>query len=371
MSIVTRARADLAAFLPYASARRSGFDAPIHLDANECPWDDADDPLRLNRYPSPQPARLVTELANLYGVPSEWLWVGRGSDEAIDLLIRAFCMARCDNVATITPTFGMYRIGSRLQGVGCRELTLSADDDFRLDVDALLGLTDADTRLVILCSPNNPTGTPYHGAAIEKLAARLSGRALLVIDEAYLEFSGLDSVAALIERHDNVAVLRTLSKAHALAGARIGTLIAAPDVIELIARIAPPYPLPATSIAAALVALQPDTLARTRQRIAQLLDERERVAQALRALPDVVTVWPSAGNFLLVRFRDAQVAFERALAGGVLVRDVSGGIDAARTALSGCLRISIGRREDNDTLLDALRAGSALLAQLAPAGAAG
>lgn len=114
MSIVARARADLTAFLPYTSARRSGFNALIRLDANECPWDDADDPLHLNRYPSPQPAQLVTKLANLYGVSSERLWIGRGSDEAIDLLIRGFCMARRDNIVTIAPTFGMYRVGARL-----------------------------------------------------------------------------------------------------------------------------------------------------------------------------------------------------------------------------------------------------------------
>lgn len=351
MSMLARVRADLVAFKPYASARRTGFDARIRLDANESPWDD--DPTRMNRYPAPQPDELRERLATLYRVAREQLWIGRGSDEAIDLLLRAFCRAEHDNVVALAPSFGMYRIGAQLQGVEYRAVELAAADDFALDPDRLLALTDTDTKLVIVCSPNNPTGTLHHGDALPRLAERLAGRALLVLDEAYIEFASVASAIPFIEQHDNVVVLRTLSKAHGLAGARVGALIARPEIVDLIGRIAAPYPLPTPSIVAALGALEPAALARTAHRVAVAIAERERVALALRRLPDVRRISPSAGNFLLVRFADARSAFLRAFAAGVLVRDVS-----SQPGLADCLRISIGRPDDNDALLGALRGAS-------------
>lgn len=352
MSLLSRARPELVALKPYASARRSGFQARIRLDANESSWDLSDDGngqiADLNRYPSPQPDDLRSSLAALYSVDADRLWLGRGSDEAIDLLIRAFCRPGRDNLVTFTPTFGMYRIGAQLQGAEFRALALDARDGFALDIERLLALTDEDTRIVILCSPNNPTGTLYHDL-IEPLAKRLAGRALLLVDEAYIEFSGVHSSARLIDRHANLAVLRTLSKAHALAGARVGALIARPDIIDLVGRIAAPYPLPTPSILAALLALEERAITRMYARVARIVGERARVAAALDALPGVETVWPSAGNFLLVRFTDSAAAFDRLLHADILVRDFS-----AQPGLERCLRITIGRPEDNDALLDAL-----------------
>ncbi|TCO38844.1 histidinol-phosphate transaminase [Dokdonella fugitiva] len=352
MSMLERARPELVAFAPYASARRAGFDARVRLDANESPWDSADDGCTdagLNRYPQPQPDALRARLAALYGVDAASLWLGRGSDEAIDLLLRAFCRAGRDNVVAFAPTFGMYRVGAALQGAAFRTLALSADDGFALDTDHLLALADDDTKLVIVCSPNNPSGTLYHGDALERLARALDGRALLLVDEAYVEFAGVASASALLARHSNVAVLRTLSKAHALAGARVGALLAHPEVVDLVARIAAPYPLPSGSVRAASAALEPATLARTRARIATLVAERERIAVALAVAGGVRTVWPSAGNFLLVRFADAREAFARLLGAGILVRDFS-----AQPGLANCLRITIGRPDENDALLAAL-----------------
>ncbi|MEO6689765.1 MAG: aminotransferase class I/II-fold pyridoxal phosphate-dependent enzyme, partial [Dokdonella sp.] len=165
MSLLARVRPELATFKPYASARRAGFEARIRLDANESPWDLRDEGVDidagLNRYPSPQPADLRARLAALYGTDPARLWVGRGSDEAIDLLLRAFCRAGRDNVVAFAPTFGMYRIGTALQGADYRALALDADDGFALDPEKLLALCDDDTKLVIVCSPNNPSGTLY------------------------------------------------------------------------------------------------------------------------------------------------------------------------------------------------------------------
>jgi histidinol-phosphate aminotransferase len=353
MSLLARARPELAAFKPYASARRSGFDARIRLDANESPWDlheeGVDIGAGLNRYPSPQPAELRTRLATVYGVDAARLWLGRGSDEAIDLLLRAFCRAGRDNVVAFAPTFGMYRIGAALQEADYRALALEPEADFTLDPDRLLALCDDDTKLVIVCSPNNPSGTLYHGAVISRLAERLAGRALLLVDEAYIEFAGVASACPLIDRHANLAVLRTLSKAHALAGERIGTLIAREEIVDLVGRIAAPYPLPTQSVRAALSALDPHVLARTQARVATLVAERDRVARALAASPMVRKVWPSAANFLLVRFADARAAFDRLLAAGILVRDFS-----AQPGLANCLRVTIGKPAENEFLLDTL-----------------
>ncbi|HEY6893715.1 MAG TPA: histidinol-phosphate transaminase [Rhodanobacteraceae bacterium] len=348
MSVLTRVRPDLADFRAYASARSHGLDARVLLNANEAPYDAARASRGCNRYPEPQPAALRAGLASLYGVAPERLWIGRGSDEAIDLLLRAFCRAGRDNIVTPAPTFGMYRVGAKLQGAACREVALDAEAGFALDPERLLARVDADTKLVIVCSPNNPTGTSWH-ATLDYLAERLENRALLVVDEAYVEFADAPSVVALLDRHENIAVLRTLSKAHALAGARVGALIAHPALAALVARIAAPYPLPSPSIALALAALEPTALAATRARIAAIRAERERVRWSLAALANVCDVWPSAANFVLARFDDARAAFERALEAGVLLRDVSD-----QQGLAGCLRITIGSTVENDALLGAL-----------------
>ncbi|HUD41317.1 MAG TPA: histidinol-phosphate transaminase [Dokdonella sp.] len=348
MSPLARARPDLAAFVPYASARRSGLVGAIRLNANESPWADDGDTAALNRYPDPQPLALRSDLAALYGVAEDRLWTGRGSDEAIDLLLRGFCRAGRDNVVGLAPSFGMYRIGAQLQGAEYRALTLNPDDGFALDPQRLLALVDADTKLVVLCSPNNPTGELHHDV-IGFLADALADRALLVVDEAYIEFAGIPSATALLDRHDNLVVLRTLSKAHALAGARVGSLIAHPDVARFIGRIAAPYPLPLPCVAAAIAALEPGALERTRARIATLVGERRQLADALAARPDVRTVWPSAANFVLARFADGAAALQRALAAGVVLRDVS-----AQPGLADCLRITVGSPYENETLLEAL-----------------
>ncbi|GAA0723590.1 histidinol-phosphate transaminase [Dokdonella soli] len=352
MSLLARTRPDLAAFQPYVSARKTGLDGRIRLNANESPWAGDGATFGTNRYPDPQPALLRARLAALYGVPESRLWIGRGSDEPIDLLLRAFCRAGRDNIVATAPTFGMYRIGAQVQGAAYRAHSLPAAQNFALDPERLLALTDADTKIVFVCSPNNPTGTLHH-AALGFLAERLAGRALLLVDEAYIEFAEVPSATALIDRHDNVAVLRTLSKAHALAGARIGTLIAREEIAAFVARLAAPYPLPSPCVALALEALQPAALEHTRRRIAMLIAERTRVARELATLADVRTIWPSSANFVLARFGDGEAALSRALAAGIVLRDVS-----AQDGLDDCLRITIGAPEENDALIDTLFAPS-------------
>ena len=254
MSVLDLARPEIRAMQPYSSARMEASGGDVFLNANESAWAPVgDDGLGCNRYPEPQPAALVDALAALYGVRREQLLVGRGSDEAIDLLVRAFCRAGRDAILIQPPTFGMYAVCARVQDAGVVEVPLAAD--FTLDVDAVLAALTPAVKLVFICTPNNPTGQPVPRAAVERLAQALSGRALLVVDEAYVEFCDAGSVADLIDRYDNLAVLRTLSKAWALAGVRIGSLLANAEVIALLRRIMAPYPLPLPSVDAALLAL--------------------------------------------------------------------------------------------------------------------
>ena len=350
MSVLDLARADIRALTPYSSARMEARGGSVALNANESPWPPPGAAgAALHRYPDPQPAVLVQRLAQIYGVRAEQILVGRGSDEAIDLLVRAFCRAGEDAVAISPPTFGMYAVCARVQGAAVLEIPLRAD--FTLDADALLARLTPAVKLVFVCSPNNPTGTLVPLATIQRLAEALRGRALLVVDEAYIEFSDAPGAATLLDRYEHLGVLRTLSKAWALAGARIGSLQAAPEVIALLRRIMPPYPLPTPCVDAALAALQDDGEALVHERIAVVRGERARLAAALPSLPGVRAVLPSQANFLAVRFTAAAAAYADLLQAGIVVRDIR-----RYPGLADALRISIGTPEQNDALLAALAA---------------
>ena len=350
MSVLDLARADIRALAPYSSARMEARGGSVALNANESPWPPPGDAgATLHRYPDPQPAALVQRLAQIYGVRAEQVLVGRGSDEAIDLLVRAFCRAGVDAVAISPPTFGMYAVCAKVQGAAVQEIPLRAD--FTLDADALLVRLTPAVRIVFVCSPNNPTGGLVPLATIERLAEALRGRALLIIDEAYIEFADTPSAATLLDRYEHLGVLRTLSKAWALAGARIGSLLAAPEVIALLRRIMPPYPLPTPCVDAALTVLQDGGAALVRERIATVRGERTRLAAALPSLPGVRAVLPSQANFLAVRFTDAAAVYADLLRAGIVVRDIR-----RYLGLADALRISIGTPEQNDALLAALAA---------------
>jgi histidinol-phosphate aminotransferase len=346
MSVLDLARAEIRALAPYSSARMEASGGQVLLNANESPWAAAAGE-GLNRYPDPQPAALCARLAELYGVAPQNLLVGRGSDEAIDLLVRAFCRAGQDAIVISPPTFGMYAVAAAIQDA--QVISAPLGEGFALDADALLARVTPQVKLVFLCTPNNPSGNLVAPAVIERLAAALRGRAVLVVDEAYIEFAAAPSAAALLTRFDNLAVLRTLSKAHALAGARVGVLLAAAQVIALLRRIMPPYPLPAGSVAAAMAATSPAALAQAQERIAVLVEQRELLRAALPSLPGVREVLPSAANFLCVRFDDAPGIYAALLRAGIVVRDVT-----RYAGLADALRISVGTAQENRLLLAAL-----------------
>jgi len=322
------------------------------LHANELPWRaPGDESLAgLNRYPEPQPRTLIERLAALYGAAPESILAGRGSDEAIDLLVRAFCRAGRDAVLVCPPTFAMYAVAARIQGAHVATVPLRAAAGFALDERAVLEHCTADVKLVFLCSPNNPSGNLLDEQAIVRIAGKLAGRALLVVDEAYLEFASTPSLARHLAELPHLAILRTLSKAHGLAGARCGTLIADPEVIALLRKVMPPYAIAQLTLEAVLKLLEPAKLADANRRIALIRAERGRLTAALAALPQVVRVWPSAANFVLAEFTDAGAALQRARDARLLVRDARG-----YPGLGRALRITIGTVEQNNRLLEAWR----------------
>jgi histidinol-phosphate aminotransferase len=323
------------------------------LHANELPWRAGSDTTGagLNRYPEPQPRALIERLASLYGVSPAEVLLARGSDEAIDLLTRAFCRAGLDSILVAPPTFGMYAVAARIQGAGVVHVPLDARRGFALDERAILERSAAErVKLVYICSPNNPTGSQVAEPVLLRLGDALAGRALLVVDEAYIEFSDAPSLARHIDSHRHLVVLRTLSKAHGLAGARCGALIAAPEVAALLRRIIPPYALTQHTIETVLSALGPAQLARSRERVALVRAERDKLHAALSGCPQVMRVLPSTANFLLAEFRDAAETLAATRAAGFLVRDVG-----AQPGLENHLRITVGTPDQNARLVAALR----------------
>jgi len=348
-------REDLRDFSGYASARRSAATGSIWLNANESAESNVADPRgSVRRYPEPQPAALRTALASLYEVAPDSVLLSRGSDEAIDLLVRAFCRPQQDAVVIAPPVFGMYAVSARLQGARLIEVPLLDESSgFRPDLGAVArAALEGRAKLVFLCSPANPTGEALTIDEIKSLLRALNGQVLLVLDEAYGEYCDEPSATHLLHDHPNLVVLKTLSKAHALAAARVGCLIATPELVSVLRNCQAPYPLPTPSVELALAALAPDSLATTRQRVAQCRSERGRLHQALLRSEHLTRVYASQGNYLLVRCRDADDALARLQAQGVVVRDMR-----AMPQLQDAIRISVGSPDENDAVMLALIAG--------------
>jgi histidinol-phosphate aminotransferase len=328
----------------------------LRLNANEVSWNPGADPEipapipNLNRYPQVRPWALRDRLAAIYGVAPDNLLVTRGSSEAIDLLTRVFCIPAVDNVIVTPPTFGMYRVYADIQQAEVRQLPLAAESNFSLDIDRLLDLADDRSKLIFVCSPNNPTGNSILAANLESLLQRRCTSSLIVVDEAYIEFSREPSFISLTERYENLVVLRTLSKAYGLAAARIGAVIANPDVVRLLDSVMAPYAVATPVVDCALHALSAASLARTSERVRQLSVERGLVVDALSGCDAVETVWPSDGNFVLVRFRDLEAVRQALIADRILIRDFS-----AEPGLHNCARITIGSKAENSRLIAALR----------------
>jgi histidinol-phosphate aminotransferase len=346
-SVLHLARADIRELQPYQHA--SWDPALERMHANEMPWRAKPDASAagLNRYPEPQPRELVARMARLYGVTPEQVLVGRGSDEGIDLLVRAFCRAGSDSVVITPPTFGFYKVAARVQGASVLEVPLCGAD-FELATQAVIA-AGRQAKIVFLCSPNNPTGNLLDDSAMLRILTELDGQAIVCVDEAYIEFADRGSLTTRLQDFGNLVILRTLSKAYALAGARLGTLIANPEIVGLLRRIIPPYAIPTSTIEEVLACTDESQRQTVTERISTLLAEREVMRQRLARLPHVLRVHCSDANFLLVRFADATQALRAGQMAGLIVRDFS-----KAPALDGCLRISIGTPDQNQRLMTAL-----------------
>lgn len=345
-AVISLARPEIVTLKAYAHA--AWLPSLTRLHANEAPWRPSGDNTRagLNRYPEPQPRALIERLAALYGVPATQVLGTRGADEAIDVLSRIYLRAGTDAILQCGPTFGMYQVAARIQGAEVIELPLNRDQGWSIDAARVLAAWRPHIKLVYLCSPNNPTGNLLDNAALEHICMALEGRAIVVIDEAYIEWSRAASLAGWLRRFQTLVILRTLSKAHALAGARIGALLASPELIQLATRVIPPYALAQPTVEAALRALEPNEIAASQSRLDALLVEKEYLRQGLAASPLVDKVWPSDTNFLMIECRDAERFMSDSIAGGLIVRDLR-----AHPALPRSLRVSVGTRAETDALL--------------------
>jgi len=351
-SVLDLARPDLVALRPYEpGAWEPGM---TRLNANESAWRLPSDPTvrGLNVYPPPRPTELREALAGYYGTQSGSVLVTRGSSEAIDVLIRGFCRAGQDSILVTPPSFDMYRVYATIQAANIQSAPLARSDGFTFDLDGLLAAIDETTRIVFVCSPNNPTGTVIDPGDLVRLAEALENRALLVVDAAYQEYAEDQGLDALLERFEHVVVLRTLSKFVALAGARCGALIARPVVVGFLENVLPPYTFPTPSIEIVLAAMAPESLAVASQRIEETRAERNRLSQALAGLENVLEVYSSQANFVLIRLNDKRQFVEAAHRGGVLVRSFSGD-----PALADCVRITLGLPADNTRLLESVAEG--------------
>lgn len=330
-------RGCIADLTPYSTARDEyGGELGVFLDANESPYDNG-----YNRYPDPHQRRLKERLSELKGVPVENIFIGNGSDEAIDLLFRVFCEPRVDNAVAIAPSYGMYKVAAAINGIEMREVQLG--DDFALPVDELLRRADARTKLLFLCSPNNPTGNSFPREDMLRLADGFGG--MVVVDEAYIDFSEDDGLRNEIFARPNLVVLQTLSKARAMAGLRVGLALADRRVVELMSMVKYPYNINVAAMHIVERLLDDPVDAK----VAALKAQRDIVAAALARFRFVGRVYPSDANFLLVRVDDADAVYDHLIGDGIIVRNRN-----RVKGCEGCLRITIGLEEENEKLLKSL-----------------
>ena len=334
IDILQLARPNIRSLAPYSTARdECKMQIGAFLDANENPVKNG-----YNRYPDPRQTELKGLISRIKGMPVKNIFVGNGSDEAIDLCFRVFCRPGVDNAVSIMPTYGMYKVAADINDVSMREVALG--ENFSLPVQGLLDACDANTKLMFVCSPNNPTGNAFPISEILALAEKFDG--MLVVDEAYIDFSSEESMLPYIKEYPNLIVLQTFSKAYGLAALRLGLAFADEVTMSLFANVKYPYNISLAAMEKAMSLLKRDVAAE----VENVMTERSRMEKALAELPRVRKVWPSDANFLLVEVDDARGLYSELLDKQVIVRDRS-----KVPGCAGCLRITIGTKEENDKVL--------------------
>jgi histidinol-phosphate aminotransferase len=334
-------RENIRRMVPYSTARDEfkGGKVDVFLDANENPYHTG-----FNRYPDPRQQKLKQKIAEIKAIKSSQIFLGNGSDEIIDLIIRTFCNPGRDNILIHPPTYGMYQVAAETNNNAVLKVHLKPG--FQLDVDEIITLAQNHVKIIFICSPNNPTGNVFNPQDIEKILIR-SG-AIVVIDEAYMDFSDKTSWKEKLAEYPNLIVLQTLSKAWGMASVRVGIAFAGERVVQVLSNIKLPYNLNALSQEAALKAL--DGLEVFNRRVAEIKNQRQWLRSELEKMPVVQMVFPSEGNFLLCRFSNALEMYNHLLANGIIVRDRS-----SHVLCENCLRISIGTPDENRLLLNVLQ----------------
>lgn len=330
-------RQNIASLTPYSTARDEyQGELGTFLDANESPYENG-----YNRYPDPHQRRLKARLSAIKGIPAENIFIGNGSDEAIDLVFRIFCEPREDNVVAIAPSYGMYKVAAAINDIEVREVQLG--ENFSLPVDAILERADARTKALFLCSPNNPTGNAFPREEMLRLADSFGG--ITVVDEAYIDFSDTEGLKDEIFTRPRLMVLQTMSKAWAMADLRMGLALADKRIVELMSMVKYPYNISEATmrIVKELLDLPVD------DQVTEIKAQRAAVGEALSRFPFVKHVYPSDANFLLVRFDDADAVYDHLIGDGIIVRNRN-----RVKGCEGCLRITIGLKEENEKLLKSL-----------------
>jgi len=337
-------RENIKNLVPYSSARDEfKGEASVFLDANENSFG-SPLPQDYNRYPDPLQWELKHKLHRIKGVPSEHIFLGNGSDEAIDILYRAFCNPKVDNVVIVPPTYGMYEVSANINDVEVRKVNLTAD--YQLNVDGIAEALDQHTKIIFICSPNNPTGNSINPLDIETLLVNFKG--IVVVDEAYINYSKQKSFTYSLPEFPNLVVLQTLSKAWGLAALRLGLAFASKEIIEVFNKIKPPYNINQATQDLVLAALE--NIDTVNEWIKQTIQEREILVTNLLALPQVHHITPSDANFILVKFDQPRALYEHLVSKGIIIRDRS-----KITLCEGSLRITVGTKNDNDRLLTEIR----------------
>ncbi|MCS5708109.1 histidinol-phosphate transaminase [Candidatus Berkiella cookevillensis] len=317
----------------------------LWLDCNESPWDSA-----VNRYPQPPSEKLLSTLCTYYKVDNTQLLLTRGSDEGIDILLRLLCRPYQDNIIISSPTFAMYAVYAKLQGAGIIDIPLMQEQNFKLNFQGILDAVTPNTKIIFLCSPNNPTGSLISIEEMSKLCAAVEQQTLVVVDEAYLEFTTQKSMSTLLSKYSNLVVLRTLSKALGMAGLRMGIVIANAAIINCLKTILSPYLFPSLVLEYAESVITTNKLAIVSDEINYVLRERDMLKQQLQSLPMVKKIWESHANALFMQVEDAERIYEQCKKNKILIRSF-----AQHSLLKNCLRVSIGLAEQNQKFLDILQ----------------
>lgn len=347
------ARPEIVAMSAYRSARCEQSNDEINpnkiwLDANENPFSDENN-FGYNRYPEPQPSALLSNLSALYKVNIDQLLVTRGSDEGIDLLVRIFCQAGYDKIITCPPTYGMYKVSATIQNAKVIEIPLIAENNFSLDTKKVIETWDPRVKVIFLCSPNNPTGNLLSTSDILSLCKILEGKAIIVVDEAYIEFANSPSLTSYLNTYPNLVILRTLSKAYGLAGIRCGATIANTTIIQLLKKVIAPYPISKSIVDVACRKLRSNNL---EEQIKLINQEKIKLKKCLMNLPYVTKIFDSQTNFLLMQVKNAKEIIMQCIRQNIVVRDRSSELN-----LNNCIRITIGSTNENLRLMGVLNNG--------------